>query len=194
MTIPTCTLPDRQYSGRILHEPYSHALKKRVMDCLESFQMFEKTGIPAIPYISAWRKDHTEIWYEYTSQRFLELLGGNGADPAKIFRKSVVDRREYGTADAPYGIHGSVIGHKQLNAFRRQLREDGQASGLVEAVYKVSLKDGEVIWLKDQASVETFEADGICLSLGCLTVVSKEIEAENEIKKHRDQLENIVRV
>jgi len=42
--------------------------------------------------------------------------------------------------------------------------------------------------------VETFEKDGICLSLGCLTVVSKEMKAEDEIKKHRDLLENLVQV
>lgn len=194
MTIPIEISSDRQYDGQILRQPCSHGLKKRVMDCLQSLQLFEKTGIPAIPYISAWRKDGTEIWYEYTSRRFLDLLGGNGADPAEVFRKSVVDRREYGTADAPFGMPGNVIGTQQLDAFRRKLREDGQASGLVEAVYKVSLKNGEVVWLKDRASVETFDADGICLSLGCLTVVSKEIEAEDEIKKHRDHLENLVRV
>ena len=193
MTTTTDILPDLKYCGRILHQNVSRTLKNRVIGCIKNFHAFEGTGTPAIPYISAWRKNDKEIWYEFTSQRFVDLLGSNGADPATVFRESVVDRRDYNDHDVHNGVQESVIKHLKLNDFRHKLRQEGQSSGCVEAVYKVSLKTGEVIWLKDQASVETFEKDGICLSLGCLTVVSKEMKAEDEIKKHRDLLENLVR-
>jgi len=48
----------------------------------------------------------------------------------------------------------------------------------VEAVYKISLGDKDVFWLKDEAVIEEFNEDRIFLSRGCLTIVSKEMEAE----------------
>ena len=63
----------------------------------------------------------------------------------------------------------------------------------VEAVYQVSLNSRDVVWLKDQASIETYPEDAICLSLGSLTIVSKEMAAEDMLKKHRDRLEEIVK-
>ena len=47
---------DAAYSGQVLHNFYSQELKERVMECIVCFQAFEKTGNPAIPYISSWKK------------------------------------------------------------------------------------------------------------------------------------------
>ncbi len=35
----------------------------------------------------------------------------------------------------------------------------GEKKGQVEAIYKVQLPDGEMVWLKDQATVTEFESD-----------------------------------
>ena len=83
-----------------------------------------------------------------------------------------------------------TIGHT-LGAWRK-LREEGKKEGVIEAVYKISVNDGHAIWLKDQAMIEAYVNDRVYLSPGVLTIVSKEMEAEDELKKHRDRLETIV--
>jgi HD-GYP domain-containing protein (c-di-GMP phosphodiesterase class II) len=193
MILTTGILPDPTYCGRILYGTFSRALKKRVAEYIQCFRTFEETGTPAIPYISAWSKGEKEIWYEFTSRKFHDLFGSNGSELAGIFRKSVIGRRHYSGPDVINGTQETVIEQDRLGLLRFQLRADGQSSGGVEAVYQVSIKNGRRIWLKDQATVERHESDGIYLSLGCLTIVSKEMEAEDEIKKHRDRLENLAR-
>jgi diguanylate cyclase (GGDEF)-like protein len=42
---------------------------------------------------------------------------------------------------------------------------------------------GKKIWLKDQAMIEIFADDEICLSIGCLTDVSKEMEQKELLEK-----------
>ena len=72
---------------------------------------------------------------------------------------------------------------------RRKLREDVKKMGIMDAVYKISLEDNRITWLKDLATVETYPNDGVCLSLGYLTVVSKEMKAEEErLEKERLQV------
>jgi hypothetical protein len=90
------------------------------------------------------------------------------------------------------GIRKEVKNREELNYAREALREEGKKAGTIEAVYKLAVNNSDAVWLKDQATVEIYEQDGICLSLGFLTNVSKEMEAEDELKKHHDRLGEVV--
>ena len=56
-------------------------------------------------------------------------------------------------------------------------------------VYKIALEDRRIVWLKDQAVSQTFAQDGISLSLGYLTLVTKEMETEEALKDAQKELE-----
>ncbi|MDZ7579570.1 MAG: HD-GYP domain-containing protein [Deltaproteobacteria bacterium] len=180
------------YCGRILNGNYSGKLKQRVVECFKRYHAFEETGTLGIPYIAAWREKTNTIWYEYASQRLADLLDCRLTEVAEVFRNCVIDRRIYRYQNAEAGISKEIKSREELSGAWRELREEGQKTGAIEAVYKIALRKGFAIWLKDQATIETLEADRICLSLGLLTTVSKEMEAEDELKKHRDQLEAVV--
>jgi HD-GYP domain-containing protein (c-di-GMP phosphodiesterase class II) len=180
------------YCGRILNGNYSEELKERVVECFKRYHAFEQTGTPAIPYIAAWREESDTIWYEYASQRLAGLLDCRLTDVAEVLRDCVIDRRIYRYTNAEAGISKEIKSREELSGAWRELREEGQKTGAIEAVYKIALQNGLAIWLKDQATIETLEVDRICLSLGLLTTVSKEMEAEDELEKHRDQLEAVV--
>ncbi len=180
------------YCGRILNGNYSGKLKQRVVECFKRYHAFEETGTLGIPYIAAWREKTNTIWYEYASQRLADLLDCRLTEVAEVFRNCVIDRRIYRYQNAEAGISKEIKSREELSGVWRELREEGQKTGAIEAVYKIALRKGFAIWLKDQATIETLEADRICLSLGLLTTVSKEMEAEDELKKHRDQLEAVV--
>ena len=182
----------RDYSGCILSGDYSVELKKRVAEYIDHYRVFEDTGSAAILYIAAWQGEKEKIWYEYAGERFMKLLGCENSEVAEVFRDSIIDRRIYKDLDVDIGIRKEVKNRKELNDAREKLREEGKKAGTIEAVYKLSVNNNGAIWLKDQATVEIYEQDGICLSLGFLTIVSKEMEAEDELKKHHDQLEEIV--
>lgn len=193
MTFDIDRMTDRPYFGKILNHNYSAALKHRVAECISNFYLFEKTGNPAIPYIAAWREGEKRIWYEYTSRKLTDLMGCNGRELAETLRNTVIARRIYRYPEMDSVILEEILLKSELIQCRKALREEGKNSGTVEAVYQISLNSGDVVWLKDQAAVETYPDDGICLSLGCLTVVSKEMAAEDKLKKHRDLLEEIVK-
>ena len=184
------TAPD--YHGCILSGDYSVELKKRVAETIDHYQVFEETGSAAILYIAAWQGEKEKIWYEYTGEKFMKLLGCKNSEVAEVFRDSIIDRRIYKDLDVDVGIRKEVKNRKELNYAREELREEGKKAGSIEAVYKLAVNNTGAIWLKDQATVEIYEQDGICLSLGFLTMVSKEMAAEDELKKHHDQLEEIV--
>jgi HD-GYP domain-containing protein (c-di-GMP phosphodiesterase class II) len=184
------TVPD--YCGCILSGDYSFELKKRVAQCIDHYQVFEDTGSAAILYIAAWQGEKEKIWYEYTGEKFMDLLGCKNSEVAEVFRDSIIDRRIYKDLDMDVGIQKEVKNRDELKVAREELREEGKKAGTIEAVYKLSVNNNGAIWLKDQATVEFYEQDGICLSLGFLTIVSKEMEAEDELKKHHDQLEEVV--
>jgi diguanylate cyclase (GGDEF)-like protein len=63
------------------------------------------------------------------------------------------------------------------------LREKVKKAGAVEFVYQLALPGGKTIWLKDQANIEVFAEDQICLSIGCLTEVTKEMEQKDLLEK-----------
>ena len=182
----------QDYCGRILDGAYSDQLKQHVAGYIKCYLAAEETGSPAIQYIAAWREKKKEIWYEYACKRLLALLGCKYDELAEVFRNRIIDRRIYKYLDLDAGIIKEVKSQEELSGAREELRAEGKKTGEIEAVYKISVKNGEAIWLKDQATIEIHEQDRICLSLGFLTIVSKEMEAEDELKKHRDHLEEIV--
>jgi len=178
------------YSGRVLTGNYSAYLKQTVSDYLQTFNKFEETGNPAIPYISAWEeKNEKAIWYEFISHRFLTLLGCSAAEAPQAFRNSVIDRIIYKTSDSDADIQKEIFSHHELDFARSRLREDSKKMGNIDAVYKIQLQDSGLIWLKDIATVQSFDQDDMCISVGCLTIVTKEMKAEEErLKRERLQV------
>ena len=185
-------IPPPDYYGNILTGDYSLELKKRVAGYIKHYQAFEKTGSAALLYIAAWKEAKGKIWYEYAGKGLMELLGCKRSEAAEVFRGSIIDRRIYKDLDVVNGIQKEVKSRKELSDARQELREEGKKAGTIEAVYKLAVNNNSAVWLKDQATVEIYEQEGICLSLGFLTIVSKEMEAEDELKKHHDHLEEIV--
>lgn len=180
--------PEDRYQGHILTGDYSPTLKTRVLGLIKACRAFDATGAPAIPYIAAWR-DHDAIWYEFAGRRFVALFGVPPDDLAQTLRSRVVDQRVYKCVNVNAAIEREVRTQEELEHARDSLREEGLIQGEVDAVYKVDSPREGIIWLKDQAVVEAFEADRLCLSIGHLTVVTKEMRSEEErLEKERLQV------
>jgi len=189
----TDTHLDKDYHGRILlSDRYSVALRQRLAECIKCYLAFEKTGSAAMLYIAAWKGNDKRIWYEYAARHFISLFGCRQHEIAEVFRKSVIDRRIYQDLDVAVGLEKQVKSHEEISSAWEELRQEGVKSGTIEAIYKINLGLGNKIWLKDQATIEVYPQDNIYLSLGILTIVSKELAAEDKLKKHHDLLENIV--
>ena len=171
---------DPAYYGKILTGRYSQPLKERVAKCISGNREFEATGNPAICYIAAWHEKDRIIWYEFVGRRLTELLGCQASQAAEVFRRQVVERRVYKYRAEDPGIKKEIIQRPELTSFRKELREEVKRTGMIEAVYKLALSDGRTLWLKDQAEIERYPEDQASISLGCLTVVSKEMEAAEE--------------
>jgi hypothetical protein len=174
---------DPAYYGKILTGDYSRPLKERVAKGISINRDFEETGNPSINYIAAWHEKDRIIWYEFVSNRLGELLGCESAQAAEVFRNSVVERRIYKTQGKEPGIKREIIHQRELTSFRKQLRAEVIKTGMIEAVYKLILPEGRTCWLKDQAEIERYPRDQSSISLGCLTEVSKEMEAAEEREK-----------
>ena len=194
--INTTTLkPHRwhSYQGHLLHDASCSAtLRKRLLECIDAYKAFEATGSAPMLYIAAWKSNEKEIWYEYVGSKFLALFDCSPQQIGEIFRNSIRDRRIYRNLDKNFGIQREIHTRAEINTAWEELREEGVKTGTLEAVYKISLHPYRTIWLKDQATIEVYEQDGLCLSFGFLTNVSKEMEAEDKLKKHHDLLETIV--
>ena len=193
-------LAGQDYSGVILAGDFSRKLKSRVATCIARFHSFEKTGNPAFAYLSAWWEHKEPIWYEFISDRFVNLLGCKTETVADFLRNKIIERREYKYMDGKASIAQEIIDRRELDLSKVAMREAVEKLGTVEAVYKVALDDGQTIWVKDQAVIESHIKDSVILSLGCLTIVSKEMEAEEELKlaqkeltRYRDHLEDLVK-
>lgn len=180
---------DPEYPGRILSGEYSPQLNAHVAEIIEALKRFDTVGNPAISYLSAWHDRQQEMWYEYSSPRFTGLLQCRPQQLSRQFRRSILERRVYRKLDQKRGVETQIIAHQEMHNARLNLRNEGKAKGLVEAIYKVRLPDGREVWLKDQAFVTFFETDGILLSCGCLTDVSKEMEAEAMLKRAESALQ-----
>ena len=174
--------PDGHY-GRVLNGNYSHGLKSRIAECIRHFQEFDELGTPAIPYIAAWQEEHNVIWYEFVSRQLLQLLGCSFSDAAEFFRNSMVERRIYTKKGKPEHPLEVILHSNEVAERKSELREEVKASGILEAVYKIRAADGKTYWLKDQARLEAFESDNIYISIGNLTIVTKEMEAEEHLKQ-----------
>ena len=174
-----------QYEGQILHEQYSQEVKKRIAELISAFETFDKTGIPGIPYITAWKDDDNIMWYEYAGRQFVQLFGCNTKELAAKFREAVVDHRLFHRTVVEAGVQETVHSQQELSGMRSGLRQEVTQKGNVEADYKVSLVgDTTYIWFKDRATVETFAQDKVSISFGFLTDVTNEMV-------HKDLLEQI---
>ncbi|MFZ5771499.1 MAG: HD-GYP domain-containing protein [Thermodesulfobacteriota bacterium] len=180
---------DGDYCGHILRGQFSDDLKKRVAEAIGLFRGFNVAANPAIPYISAWRENADKsIWYEFVGNRLLQLLGCQPCEVAEIFRDSVLQRLSYHCGEDSEKIKRMILEHHDLTLFQEELRNEGKSRGTMEAVYKISLKDRPAIWLKDQAAVESFPADQVCLSFGSLTDVTMVMKAEEQEQQEKELL------
>jgi diguanylate cyclase (GGDEF)-like protein len=171
------------YYGRILNGHYSRRLKGRIAECIRHFQVFDELGTPAIPYIAAWQEKHNVIWYEFVSRQLIQLLGCDHSDASEFFRNSIVERHIYTKMGTPEDLQEVILKSNEVVERKSELREEVKKSGILEAVYKISAADGKTYWLKDQAKLEPFETDHIYISIGNLTIVTKEMEAEEHLKQ-----------
>lgn len=188
-----------EYHGAILTGVFSTALKKRVADYISHFRAFDQLGNHAIPYISAWSDKSPQIWYEYAGSQLTEMLNCLPHQVAKTFNKRILDHSIYKSPMVNKTITKEIIQGKDLYKERSRIRREVKQQKAVEAVYKIAVNKNQHIWLKDQATIEIHEQDGVCLSLGMLFVITKEMKAENELKlaqeelkAHRDNLEGLV--
>ena len=199
-------LPDLQwiaahdYCGRILFGPYSASLKRKVTEYVLRYHAFDQAVTPVIPYISAWHADSTTIWYEYAGRNLRRLLACPDGDLAAAFRQRTVDRHVYKRPSLQRPVARETLRQPDLRQLRPQLRRQQEAEGFVNAVYKVAIGDNAFCWLKDQAVVESYPQDRLCLSHGVLVDVTNEMVAEHELDaiqrqllRHRQAIEATVR-
>jgi len=187
------------YHGRILHAGYSDALKTHVRSAIARFLELDLLGLPAIPYISAWHEKNSQVWHEYSGRRLSLLLGCSPADVADELRKRIIDRSTYKAPNLRKNITQEVIDRQEIYRARSRLRHEVKETGMLEAIYQIAPASGQPFWLKDQANIENHAQDGICLSLGLLFVITKEMRFKDELKNtkeelrlHRDHLETMV--
>nr|MBF0221490.1 HD domain-containing protein [Desulfobulbaceae bacterium] len=188
------------YSGHLLSGTHSSFLKKYLSKRIRNFLEFEQFGPPVIPYISAWKEGDPHIWFEYAGRKLLSILGCSSEDCASRLRKSIVDRCVYKSPGLKPTTK-EILSGSELTKSNQRLREEVKHSGELEAVYKISTAAGTMLWLKDQAVIEVFKEDNICLSHGVLSFVTKEMQAEEQLKqtqkdlrKHRDHLDKLVKL
>ena len=181
------------YHGRILKGDFSAELKEKLKKTIPVFHAFDQAGSPAIPYISAWQWNKKNIWYEFVSRKFLAILDCGPANIAAILRSAIVDRRVYKSRFADPLDATEVTSRDELNQAREILREQSEKQGIMEAVYKLRLAPDKFLWLKDQAAIFKYAEDDTSLSFGCLTIVTKEMEVEEERQRlisEKSRLEN----
>jgi len=192
-------LGERHYFGRILTGPFSDTLKERVRELAYHLKALDAIGTQSIPYLAAWSQHSPEIWYEFAGRQLIDLCNCPGNEVAENFKRRVV-RRSVFTPDANESpLKQEVSGPQEIKRTRSSVREEILRKQTVEAAYQLALDDGRYIWLKDQATVETFPEDGIFISCGMLFIITKEMELERELKEakrelknHRNHLEDLV--
>ena len=169
------------YYGKILKEAFSDTIKARLKKMLPVFHAFDRAESPVIHYISAWQGSEDNIWYEFVSQQFLDLMGcDDPTQAADIFRKTIIDRRIYKYQGIDDFIEKEVASRTEIEDAREELRAESEKTGFIEAVYKLSIDPDTSMWIKDQASIESYPQDRTALSFGCLTIVTKEMATEEK--------------
>ncbi|MBU4152250.1 MAG: HD domain-containing protein [Proteobacteria bacterium] len=184
---PIKSLPT-DYHGQILHGCYSPSLTSRLTTCLSHFLALDHLGPPIIPYISAWKEGTPGIWYEFTGHRLLSLLHCDPSTVVSRFKESLVARFVYQASSSQRRIAKEVLPKKTITTTTQLLRDQVKQQQTIEAIYKLAPADGPPIWLKDQASIEIFQEDQICLSLGTLCLVSNEMRAEEALASDHSNL------
>ncbi len=185
--MPNLTTLDRYY-GCILNGNFSRRLKSRIAECIQHFQEFDRLGTPAIPYIAAWQEKQRVIWYEFVGRQLIQLLGCDYSDAAEFLRNSIRERHLYAQKGTPAHFEEEIMKSNEVLQRKSELRDAVKNSGTLDAVYKISAADGRTYWLKDQAKLESFESDQIFVSMGNLTIVTKEMEAEAHLKRVQSAL------
>ncbi|MGM0418146.1 MAG: two-component system sensor histidine kinase NtrB [Thermodesulfobacteriota bacterium] len=165
----------KYYEGKLLNQEKSYFLKKSLLSYIKKLKSINEFLIPSILYISAWENDKNEIWYEYAGENFKGLFSSEIDELPETFKKSVIDRKVYIKNENRVKIHTQ---NKDLFLSKKfKIRSEVQDSGFNEAVYKIRF-DNKTFWLKDQAFVIYFKDDNVTVSIGNLTNVTKEMEAE----------------
>ena len=182
------------YHGHILNGGYGSVLTQHVASAISGCRALEESGFPALSYLCAWNEGQGTIWYEYVSDRLAALLRCPAGQTAEFIRSHILERREYRYLENGERINRTATDRRELVRTKSSLREQVSQSGHVEAVYKIALeksdsRDDQVVWLKDQALITPFPEDRINLSFGTLTVVTKEMELEEDLKEAREALE-----
>ena len=172
-----------EYCGRILNGGFSTKLCRRLTECLTTLTALDQICLPVIPYIAAWRGDGKIIWYEHIGPRLLAILNCRPSEVAGVFRQSIVDRRLYRYVGQEATIEEEIVTREVLQGDQCDLREEVKKDGVVECIYQLALPGEKTIWLKDQARIEIFADDEICLSIGCLTEVTKEMKQKDILEK-----------
>lgn len=172
------------YIGRILQGRYSDRLKERLERCLCACRMGNELFPRVFSYIAVWKDDGKKIWYEYVDDSLADLFCCRPDEVANHFPKRIIDRRSYRDRTPETALREMVLSRRDLAGRRGCLRQETKARGVVEAVYKLSLPDQSILWLKDWARTEYYSEDGINLSMGSLTDVSSEMD-------HKEALEQI---
>lgn len=176
------------YHGQILGGSYSQGLKSRIEACIWYCRGFDMLGGPAMPYIAAWHAADNTIWYEFVSRRLVEMLDCDYSSAPERFRTSVVERHRYTRQVNTYGFFQEILKSSEVDGKKFELREEVVNQGALEAVYKVKTPKAGTCWIKDQATLEAYGQDGIFVSLGNLTIVTKEMEAEELLKEMQQSL------
>ncbi len=172
------------YHGKILTGKYDTGLQSDVAKQISSCKSFDQIGLSVMPYIAAWQTDQSGIWYEFVSERFLELFQCIPERIVQVFCNSIIDHRQYQHTDIYPDIKESILTKDDLENQRRRLRKETVSEGVAEAIYKVALPNNHTIWLKDWASITFFKKDRLYLSPGYLCDVTMEMSQ----KDHLDEI------
>ena len=183
-----------KYYGRILNGDFSPEIKTRLKSALPVFNAFDRMNMPVIPYISAWQGNEKNIWYEFVSQQFLDLMEcEHPRQVADMLRKTIIDRRIYKYWGVDDFVEEEVTSRMQIDSTREVLRAESEKTGFIEAVYQLDIQPEPSIWIKDQATIESYPRDRTALSFGCLTVVTKEMATEEERQRLAEEKQELER-
>ncbi len=167
------------YGGRILSGNYSVELKQRISQSIFQLKEVGNWGISSYFYVAAWRQKEKIIWYEYMAPVLLSLLSCSCREAAEKFRSHVLDQRTYSCGVGEVAVEEEILSSGTLRETGENIRQKRVRSGRMEAIYKIDLD--AINWLKDSSVLETWQDDDICLSLGCLVDVSKEMEQKDQL-------------
>lgn len=188
----TETIVPSGYYGKILTGDYSPKIREKVSKMIQKLQMLDELDVPVILYLAAWHGSNKTIWYEFVNRQFTELMCCQPNEISGAFRNSVIDRREYDYADDFINIQQTVVDKQELSGSRKKIRSETRKKGHTEAVYKLLFENRRAVWLKDQSSIEEFQEDRLYLSLGCMTIVTKEMEAAEDKERIAEKLKQIL--